>query len=172
MFAEASGDADRLREILAASDHVRDFTVTGDEEGRIYSYSHYEPNDAIRELMQGRRERELVIRMPVEYTDDGGMRATYVGRDEAFRDAMGDHPESVTVEIESTGEYRPKAEDLFAQLTSRQREILRSAVREGYYENPREATHRDLAEAVDLSPATVGEHLRKIESRVFARLVL
>ena len=172
MFAEASGDADRLREILADSDLVREFTVTNDDEGRIYSYSHYEPNDVIRDLLLRRREQELVVRMPLEYTDDGDMRATYVGRAEAFREAMADQPDGVEVEVVATGEYHPKAEDIFAQLTQRQQEILRTAVRMGYYENPREATHEDVADAVGLSPATVGEHLRKIESKVLKRLVL
>ena len=172
MFAEARGDADRLREILADSDHVREFTVTDDDEGRIYSYSHYDPNDTLRDLLLRRRELELVVRMPVEYTDDGAMRATYVGRDEAFRKAMGNQPDGVDVEIAATGEYHPKAEDLFAQLTARQQEVLRTAVRSGYYENPREATHEDVAEAVGLSSGTVGEHLRKVESKVLKRLVL
>lgn len=172
MFAEASGDADSLREILADSDSIRDFTVTADDEGRIYSYSHYEPNETIRNLLLRRREQELVVRMPVEYTDDGDMRATYVGQDGAFRAAMGDQPDGVEIEILSTGEYHPKAEDLFAQLTARQQEILRTAVELGYYENPREATHEGVAAAVEISPSTVGEHLRKIESTVLKRLVL
>jgi predicted DNA binding protein len=172
MFAEARGDADSLRQILADSDSIRDFTVTADDEGHIYSYSHYEPNETIRNLLLRRREQELVVRMPVEYTDDGDLRATYVGRDEAFRAAMGDQPDGLEIEILSTGEYHPKAEDLFAQLTPRQQEILRTAVGFGYYENPREATHGDVAAELDLSPSTVGEHLRKIESKVFTRLVV
>ena len=172
MFAEARGDADALREILADSDLVRDFTVAADDDGRIYSYSHYEPNETIRDMLLQRREQEPVVRMPVEYTDGGDIRATYVGRDEAFREAMGNQPDGVEIEILSTGEYRPDAEDLFAQLTERQQEILRTAVRLGYYENPREATHEEVAAAVDCSPSTVGEHLRKIESKVFTRLVV
>lgn len=172
MFGEATGSAERLREILAASDHVRDFTVTGDDEGRIYSYSHWEPNETIRELLLRRREQEPVIRMPIEYTDDGAIRATYVGRESAFQEAMADQPDGVAVEIRATGEYHPKAEDLFAGLTRRQQEVLRTAVRLGYYEDPRQATHEDLADAVGCSPATVGEHLRKIESAVFEQLVV
>lgn len=31
---------------------------------------------------------------------------------------------------------------------------------------PREATHEDIAESLDLSAGTVGEHLRKIEATV------
>jgi predicted DNA binding protein len=172
MFAEARGDADALRQILADSDLVRDFTVAADDDGRIYSYSHYEPNETIRDMLLRRREQEPVVRMPVEYTDGGDIRATYVGRDEAFREAMGNQPDGVEIEILSTGEYHPDAEDLFAQLTERQQEILRTAVRLGYYENPREATHEEVAAAVDCSPSTVGEHLRKIESKVFTRLVV
>jgi predicted DNA binding protein len=41
----------------------------------------------------------------------------------------------------------------------------------GYYENPREATLSDLAETLDVDPATVGKHLRTIESKVFQQYI-
>ena len=41
----------------------------------------------------------------------------------------------------------------------------------GYYETPREATHEDVADRLDCSPATVSEHLQKIERAVFGALV-
>lgn len=70
------------------------------------------------------------------------------------------------------GPYHPEAERVFAGLTDRQQEVLETAIRLGYYETPREATHDDIAEQVDVEPSTVGKHLRHVESRVFSEYVL
>ncbi|MFC7194158.1 helix-turn-helix domain-containing protein [Halosimplex aquaticum] len=77
----------------------------------------------------------------------------------------------MSAEVVETGEYDPGVRQLFDRLTARQREVLETAVRAGYYDDPRRATHADLAAELDVSPATVGEHLRKIESRVFSGFV-
>jgi predicted DNA binding protein len=55
-------------------------------------------------------------------------------------------------------------------LTERQQEVLEVALELGYYDVPRQATHNDIAERLDLSVGTVGEHLQKIEARVFKTL--
>ena len=51
-------------------------------------------------------------------------------------------------------------------LTGRQREILEAAVESGYYEEPRGATHEEIAREVGVSAGTVGEHLRRVEEKV------
>jgi predicted DNA binding protein len=48
--------------------------------------------------------------------------------------------------------------------------VLRVAVDLGYYREPREATHDEIAAATGLSETTVSEHLRKIEATVFSSL--
>ncbi|MFB6185068.1 MAG: helix-turn-helix domain-containing protein [Haloarculaceae archaeon] len=53
------------------------------------------------------------------------------------------------------------------KLSGRQAKMLRLAVREGYYQWPRQVTAADLAADLDISKSTVLEHLRKAESKVF-----
>lgn len=166
MLAEAYGDLDRLRAILAEAPSVEEFTVS-DDDGRGFSYSRYEPTDAVRELMERRRRSPVVLDMPVVYTEDGGMRATYVGTAEAFAGGL-DLPDAADVRIVETGEYAPERKDLLAHLTARQREVLRAAVDRGYYRAPRRTTHEEIAAAVGCSATTVGEHLRKVEATVFS----
>ena len=48
-------------------------------------------------------------------------------------------------------------------LTTRQREIVTEALDRGYYDWPREITNQDLAGELDISRATLHEHLRKAE---------
>lgn len=51
-------------------------------------------------------------------------------------------------------------------LTDRQYEVLELASRRGYYDWPREVTQEDLAEELDISPATLTQHLRAAEQAI------
>nr|WP_255666400.1 helix-turn-helix domain-containing protein [Haladaptatus sp. DYF46] len=55
-------------------------------------------------------------------------------------------------------------------MTERQREVLQAAITLGYYQEPRKATHDEIAAVTGLSETTVGEHLRKVEATVFSSL--
>jgi hypothetical protein len=57
-----------------------------------------------------------------------------------------------------------------SRLTDRQREILEAAYRMGYFDRPRGASATDVAEAFDIDPSTVGEHLAAAESKLLADL--
>jgi predicted DNA binding protein len=170
LLAEARGDADRYRGILEASEYVYDFSIVEDD-GWWYSYTHFEPNEVNREMLELQYESQLAMETPIEVEPDGSFVLTLVGPMEAFREATPSETEGYDVEVVETGEHAPDLGDLFLSLTDRQREVLETAVDLGYYENPRRATHEDVAARVDASPSTVGEHLRKIESRVFEQLV-
>ncbi|OPY34887.1 MAG: HTH DNA binding domain protein [Methanomassiliicoccales archaeon PtaU1.Bin124] len=56
--------------------------------------------------------------------------------------------------------------DLLSVLTERQKELVITAKRLGYYQYPREANAEDVAMVVGLSTSTVVEHLRKSEIRL------
>jgi predicted DNA binding protein len=56
-------------------------------------------------------------------------------------------------------------------FTSRQEEVLETAVDLGYFDVPRQAELKDVAEVVGITPTTASEHLRKAEQRVFTEIV-
>jgi hypothetical protein len=170
LLAEARGDVERYREILADSAFVHDFSIVEDE-GWWYSYTHFEPNDANQEMLELQYESELAMETPIEVQEDGSFVLTLVGPMDAFAEATPSETDAYDIEVLETGDHHPELGDLFLSLTERQRDVLEAATDLGYYDNPRQATHEDIAAEVDASPSTVGEHLRKIESRVFAHLV-
>lgn len=57
-------------------------------------------------------------------------------------------------------------------LTDRQRECLDVALREGYFEVPRECTLADVATAVGIDKSTASEILRRGERRILERFLL
>jgi hypothetical protein len=172
LLAEARGDRESYREILESSEHVLDFSIAdGGEGGWWYSYTHFEPTEVNERMLSIRYDLGLAMEMPVEVEPDGSMLVTLVGPQEAFAEGGPTDAPGYELEVLETGEHHPDLGDLFLSLTERQREVLEAAVDLGYYDDPRAATHEDVARAVDAAPSTVGEHLRKIESRVFGQLV-
>lgn len=53
-----------------------------------------------------------------------------------------------------------------SQLTNIQEQILKVAIRLGYYDIPRKIRIEKLAVKLHRSPSTIAEHLRKAESRI------
>ncbi len=60
--------------------------------------------------------------------------------------------------------------DLADVLTARQKEIMELAQQSGYYEIPRKISTEALAEKLEISKATLLEHLRKAEHRLFSEV--
>lgn len=58
-----------------------------------------------------------------------------------------------------------------ADLTERQRTVLRTAYFAGYFEWPREASGEEVADALDIAPATFSEHLRAAQNAIFDGLL-
>lgn len=56
-------------------------------------------------------------------------------------------------------------------ITDKQREAIRIAVENGYYEKPRRATLADLAEQLDISRSAVSQRLTAVESKMIYKLV-
>lgn len=156
----------RLRDVLSGLPAVREYAVAGERDRYVYLES--DAHELSTALLNLRADADLVVRMPMRHTGDGGLRGTVVGDDAAFQRAVDALPEEIDLEVEAIGDYRPDAHHWFDTLTGRQQEILRTAVREGYYEDPRRATQRDVAEALGIGPGTVSEHLRRIEAKVFS----
>jgi len=57
---------------------------------------------------------------------------------------------------------------LLENLTDRQRTVLETTYYGGFYEWPRESTGEDLAERLDITPATFSQHLREAERKLLA----
>ena len=62
--------------------------------------------------------------------------------------------------------------DMLQVLTDKQKEIIITAKKHGYYEYPRQVNSDDLSKHIGLSKATTIEHLRKAENRLMNQLLM
>jgi len=169
---ELGGDVDRARTLLAESAAALEHDVTGDGTSGV-AYVQCRTAGLVEDLLAVLHEHEIVLDWPMRfYGDDArGLRVTVIGTNRAIQHAAGDLPSEVELNLERTGEYEPDTGRLSQMLTERQLELFELAVREGYYEVPRETTQRNLAESLDLATATVSEHLQRIESKLVGTVV-
>lgn len=171
LFAEASGDQKRYRQIMESSPHVFEYLTAGAD--RWLAVSQFEPTDEVRRALTLQRESLLVVDTPIRFTSEDCLKITYIGSDEVFR-KLYEYAEEIdylTFDILEMGDYTAETSRFGRLLTARQREILETAVELGYYSEPRQASLEDISETAGIAPGTVGEHLRKIEERVFGEIV-
>ncbi len=107
----------------------------------------------------------LVVLKPVLYRD-GRVHIRLVGDATTLQRAVDEHPEDIAVEIQAVGESFTTPEVPAALLSDRQREAVEVALDVGYYDDPRGATHADVAERLSCAPSTAGDHLKKAEAKL------
>ncbi|EMA05255.1 transcriptional regulator [Haloferax mediterranei ATCC 33500] len=156
---------------MEGSPHVNDYLVSGDD--RWMAVSQFEPTEETRRGLELQRESNLVIDTPIYFTSNDYLKVTYLGSDDTFK-KLSEYIEDidfVTFELLEMGDYDPNESSFSRMLTSRQEEVLETAVELGYYNEPRQASLEDIGGVVGIAPGTVGEHLRKVEERVFSEIV-
>lgn len=158
------GDMAIARDVLSDVDSVLEFEGPTDQDG--LAYLHTKPSPLLNELMKTLYQHEVVLKWPITLLNDEprGMRVTLIGTDQSVTQALANAPSNVSVELERIGNFDGTVSPLLVSLTERQQEVLATAVSNGYYDMPREITQAELADKLDLSPGTVGDHLRRIEN--------
>ena len=99
---------------------------------------------------------------------DRGATVSFVGPQRALRGLIDEYETAGTSpDLRRLGAYAGRTRPL-DELTSRQREVVRTAYDMGYYEVPREATTNDVASELDVDPSTVAEHLQRAERNLLS----
>ncbi|MFH5801876.1 helix-turn-helix domain-containing protein [Haladaptatus sp. CMAA 1911] len=159
------GDLDHARAVFDESTDVVHYDIPEQEDGFVYLHSKI--SESLTVLLSALQESEVIMAMPIKFLSDDRLRVTFIGEHEPMNRLLDITAEYVNIEIERVSKYG-SGDRLSSVLTERQQEILTTAVEQGYYEVPRQARIRDVADVLNLSQATVGEHLQKIEARVLS----
>lgn len=112
----------------------------------------------------------LIVRKPIVYRD-GAVHAQFVGSAGAIQQVVDGLPAFVDIAVHEIGGGGFAPGNLLEALSSRQREAIVAATAAGYYDDPKQATHEDIAAALGCAPSTASEHLRKAESKLVCRVL-
>lgn len=167
---ELVGDARSIRAILDETEIITSYQVVRGTDS-VFAYIHFEPTPTVKQLLQAPIEHGLMIDGPVTIRDDGTMEITLVGEEKDLQQAFSSPPDELTATVMSIGDYNPGAEHLFTDLSKRQREVLRKAHELGYYQQPRNVTHENIASELDCTPSNVGGILRRIENDIINHIM-
>ncbi|HET7324678.1 MAG TPA: helix-turn-helix domain-containing protein [Halococcus sp.] len=170
MLYRLRGDPEALETALDGHPDLISSAPVDVADETFHFYTHVKPGQPAGQLMAVAQKYALMIVPPLPFTD-GGLRITVVGTHEMLRQALEEFPDEIRVSIEQVGEYSPDGRNVLSLLTDRQLEVFETAVEKGYYDIPRQATHKDIADGLGCAPSTVDEHLRKAESRILTTLV-
>lgn len=170
LLEEMRGEHDAIASIYGSRSEIQSYDIV-ETEGGTYLYLRFNPSDAVLNLLRVSHEHEVLVDSPIEYCTDGGLRLTLVGTQSELQKILERVPDTISVEIEQLGEYKPQEEQLFDKLTFHQQEVLSQALQMGYFEEPRQTTTDEIADELDISPSAVSKHLRRIQSSVLSSIV-
>jgi predicted DNA binding protein len=165
------GDVDAFDAAVAGAAPVVDYTLEPVEAGAFYAYVLDETTDAVRGLFEAFASDGLLVVPPIVYGADGRVTLSLFGPDEAVRAAVEAVDPPVEATVEAVGGLTGVPAVAGARLSDRQRAAVEAGLELGYYDVPREASGADVAEALDCSPSTAAEHLRKAEAAVVRAVV-
>jgi hypothetical protein len=164
---EITGDRTAVRHELPDTVGVRWFDTTPVIDSRFNLLALFKPAEVplMNDVFGTLTREKLIVAKPVIYRD-GEVHARIVGPSSVLQASVRDLPSDVNVVIERIGDFDRSRETPVSTLTDRQREALLEAYDLGYYEQPRRATHEEIATRLCCAPHTASEHLQKAESKV------
>lgn len=166
MVYSLRGDRTAITDALSNHDDLISHDIFYEDEETSHVHVHLRPGEPAGSLMMLFQKYALMVDTPIVFTEGGGLQTTLIGSHDLLRRAIDEMPESVSVSIRQVGRYASESRYIRSRLTTRQLEVIETAIEMGYYEVPRCVSHEEIATRLDCAASTVNEHLRKAEARV------
>lgn len=169
---EVDGDVDHVRNELDGSNGLQTVETAPITASRFNLLATFDPSTAplLQDLFGAITQEELVVVKPVIYRDEQ-VHVRIVGTSSTLQTTISKLPSDIELEINAIGNFDRSRDTPISMLSERQREALVTAFTLGYYEHPRETTHREIADQLGCAPNTVSDHLQKAEMKIMAEVL-
>ncbi|OVE85507.1 helix-turn-helix domain-containing protein [Natronolimnobius baerhuensis] len=155
---------------LAAVDSVRWYDLTPIDDDSFYVYICQETRGEDVRWREAFAALNLVVIPPIVYDPTAAFYMTVVGSGDNLQAMLEGLPDEIDVTVRAIGDYDRRHAPLVGDLTDRQLEAVEVAVDVGYFDVPREAGVRDVADELGCAPSTAATLLQKAQARVMRRL--
>lgn len=164
MLHYAVGDVESFEAAVSEVPEVLGYDLVRASEESFYAYIRDATTDALGEVFGPITQGGVVVIPPIRYRTDGTVTFSLFGPDAEIQNTVETIQSPMDVTITEVGglEGTPVAAE--THLSPRQREAVQAAVELGYYDIPRNASHEEIAAALNCAPSTAAEHIRKAES--------
>lgn len=161
------GDYEGARDALAATPAVTDVGLSPVSETAAYLLV---DADFTGTALGGRvfgllASHSVVVLKPVVY-EGRAVQASLVGADGEIQAILERLPDGTDVSVREISGSVTRPTTVVEELSDRQREALRAAIDIGYYDQPRQGTHEDVAERLDCAASTATEHIQRAEAKL------
>lgn len=119
-----------------------------------------------RGIFEAYEDKNVVLIPPVVFHPNRSADMRLIGPNSALQETLDRLPEGIDAEIRRLTDGGATQVSPADQLTARQRRVVATALRVGYYDEPRDATLTDVAAHLELASGTVAEHMRKAEAKL------
>jgi len=160
------GDIEAFEAAVSDVDEVIDYTLEPAGDDAFYAYIWDAMTESLREFFGAIARGGVVVVPPIVYHEDGTVTLSAFGPSGALQKTLAADYSPVELTVEEIGGLSAIGAAAESRLSDRQREAVEAALDLGYYEVPREADHKAVADRLGCAPSTAAEHLRKAESKV------
>lgn len=167
LLFEIDGDPTAFAENATEASGIESVEVSRSESGLAYALVVLRPLETtlFQAIHREGPHTGLVIRTPIIYRD-GEISGRAVGEPGALQRVLDDTPDDFDVQVDEICQFRGGLDDPKTTLSDRQREALEVAHELGYYDQPRQVTHEEVAAELECAPATASDHLQKAEGKL------
>ncbi len=163
-----AGPEETVRTVFDGDSDVLTWEISNAEAGTVYAYVRFRAPPEVSLLREQFTRDSLVVVLPATFHPDS-VELTIVGMQSDLSRAFEELPAGLDVTVLKVGTYQGGIHR-GRSLTDRQREVLRVAYDLGYYEQPSETSHEEIADELGCATSTAGEHLRKAEKRLVSEV--
>jgi len=154
--------------VFADSADVLAWEIAGTEANLAYVYVQFEAPPQVGWLREQLTRNSLVVLLPATFHADS-VELTVVGTQDDLSAVFETLPAGMKSTVLEVGTYQDSTHRGHS-LTDRQRTVVKTAHEMGYYDQPRNASHQEIANELDCAASTVGEHLQKAEKQLVGAL--
>lgn len=165
------GDIDAFDAVVSDIDLIIDYELEPAGDSGFYAYIHDKMTDRSRKLFDPLTYAGIVVAPPILYHADGSATMSVFGPAAEIQSAIENAPSPIELTVEEVSGLGAVTATTETQLSDRQRDAIETALELGYYEIPREASHEDVATAIDCAASTAAEHLRKAEAKLLRSML-
>lgn len=170
LLFSVTGDRERFTAAIETQPMPVSWDITPIDDDQFYLHLQVDPVPLLEGLLGAVTTEGLIVVKPVVYRD-GHVHARFVGESAVLQTVLDAIPEVVDLDVQAIGEYDSGQGASLDDLSDRQREALEIGLELGYFEQPRAATHQDIADAMGCSSSTASEHLQKAQAKLVRRVL-
>ena len=116
-------------------------------------------------------DRQMIVVPPIRFDETATLSMTIVGDGSEIQETLDEIPSEIEVTVNEIGSYDTRGGTIAGSITDRQLVAVNTALKCGYYEVPRDASLRDVADRLGCAESTASALLRRAERDILSRVL-